>query len=213
MTDRREMLIDRYLPRFDVTLVEHLVVDADLATTWAALQDLDLMQVHTPLMDAAFAVRELPERIAARAGRARPPSPPPPELKLSGDGPGLEGWLSLGDDPPREVAFGAIGRFWQPDIDWYDVSAMTPEAFGAFDEPGWGRLAANFSLRHYGDPRTLVSYEARTTTPDAASARRFGRYWMLVRPFVGHIMRAALSALGEDARRRQRLIGPGTPIR
>jgi hypothetical protein len=194
-----DMLIDRYLPHFDVTLIEHTVADADVATTWQALRELDLMDVHTPLMDAALFVREVPARVAARFGRTSPPQPPPRRLTLTGDGPGLEGWLSLGERPEREIAFGAIGRFWQPDIEWYDVSTMTPDGFAAFDRPGWGRIAANFSLRPYGRSRTLISYEARTVTGDPESARRFGRYWLVVRPFARSIMRTALDTLRRNA--------------
>jgi hypothetical protein len=194
-----EMLIDRYLPRFDATLIEHTVIDADVATTWAALQDLDLMQIHTPLLDAALFVRDIPSRVAAWSGRARPAAPPPAALRLTGDGPGLEGWFPLGQLAEREVALGAVGRFWKSDIEWYDVSSMTPEGFAAFSELGWGRIAANFSLRPYGETRTLASYEARTATPDPVSARKFARYWSLIRPFVGHIMRAALAGLRRDA--------------
>jgi hypothetical protein len=196
-----ELLIDRCLPEFDTTLREHLVVDADAATTWRALCDLDLVQVHTPLMDAALRVRMLPGAVAQALGRPRPPEPEVPELRLRGEGPGLPGWLPLGEVPGREIAFGAVGRFWKPDIDWYDVAGMGPEDFAAFTEPGWGRIAASFSLRRYGRTRTLVSYEARTATPDPASARRFRAYWMLVRPFVGHILRAALASLQDDAER------------
>ncbi len=196
------MLIDRYLPRFDVTLIEHTVIDADVATTWAALADFDLMTISTPLLQAAMFVRDIPTRVAAWSGRPRPSAAEPPELKLGGDGPGLDGWLALGRTAEHEVAFGAVGRFWQPDIEWYDVSEMTPEQFAAFDEPGWGRIAANFSFRPYGESRTLASYEARTATADVDSARRFARYWLLVRPFVGHIMRAALAGLQRDAERR-----------
>ncbi len=199
-----EMLIDRLLPDFDVTLIEHTVVETDVATTWAAREDLDLAQVHTPLLDAALFVRDVPAKMRARSGRADPAPPPPAELKLSGDGMGLDGWLILGEVDEREVAFGAVGRFWQSDIQWYDVTEMTPEQFAAFDEPGWGRIAANFSLRPYGEARTLVSYEARTATSDPDSARKFARYWRLVRPFVGHIMRAALAALAREAQERAR---------
>ena len=39
-----DMLIDHYLPRFDVTRIEHTVVDVDVATTWSALRRLDLMR-------------------------------------------------------------------------------------------------------------------------------------------------------------------------
>jgi hypothetical protein len=195
-----EMLIDRYLPRFDVTLVEHLVIDADMASTWRALQDLDLMQVHSPLLDAAFFVRGLPAKVSEWFGRPGQ-APPPPELKLTGNGLGMDGWLSLGEVAGREIAFGAIGRFWRPNIEWYDVRGMTPQRFGTFGEPGWGRIAANFSLRPYGTARTLVSYEVRTATADPAAARDFARYWTLIRPFVGHIMKAALEAVRRDAER------------
>ncbi len=76
---------------------------------------------------------------------------------------------------------------------------MTPARFAAFAEPGWGRIAANFSVRHYGTPRTLISYEARTATGDPQSARRFGRYWIVVRPFVRSIMRGGVSVYREHA--------------
>jgi hypothetical protein len=197
-----EMLIDRYLPRFDVTLIEHTVADADVATTWEALGGLDFAQVHTPLTDAAIFVRALPGRVAGWLGRAAPP-PAPSRLPLRGNGPGMPGWLSLGEVPEQEIALGAVGRFWQPDIQWYDVTGMTPERFAAFAEPGWGRIASNFSLRPYG-VRTLISYEVRTLTADPESAARFARYWRLVRPFVGHIMRAALDAVRVDAERASR---------
>lgn len=197
-----ELLIDRYLPRYDVALVEHTLADADAATTWQALRELDLAQVHTPLMDAAMFVRGLPARVAATVGRGAPPPEAPARIPLSGGGPPMDGWLSLGEIAGREIALGAVGRFWQPDIQWYDVTAMSPEAFAAFIEPGWGRIAADFTVLPYTSSRTLVSYEVRTATADPGSARRFARYWSLIRPFVGHIMRAALAAVADDAARR-----------
>jgi hypothetical protein len=197
-----DMLIDHYLPRFDVTAFEHTVADADVATTWSALQRLDLMRVHTPLMDAAMVVRGLPARVSSRLGHRTPPTPPPSRLLLTDASAALAGWLSLGERTESEIALGAVGRFWQPDIEWYDVSEMTPPQFAAFDEPGWGRIAAAFSLRHYGTSRTLISYEARTATGDPRVARRFGRYWTVARPFARHLMRATLDTLRRDAETR-----------
>ncbi|MEU2348495.1 hypothetical protein [Modestobacter sp. NPDC049651] len=189
--DDGPMIIDDALNRFDTTHAEHLVVDADVASTWAALLATDLMTVHTPLLDAAFWARGLPARLRGTRDR-----PEPVSLVVGGDM-AMEGWLDLGRREQREIAFGAVGRFWQPDITWRDVGSAAE--FAAFDEPGWGRIAANFSLRPYGRGRTLLSYEARTAVPDEDSRRRFARYWTVVEPFVGHIMRATGRAVADRA--------------
>jgi hypothetical protein len=186
------LIIDRCLPDFDARLLEHTVVDADHGATWQALCDLDLMQVHTRLLDAAFWVRGLPARLR------HTDVPPPATLRL-GDaetGRPLPGWVSLGIAPRHEIALGAVGRFWTPSIEWHDVSAAE---FPTFAEPGWGRIVASFSLRGYGDRRTLATYECRTAVPDAESRKAFLRYWTLIRPFVGHIMRATLQSLATNA--------------
>ena len=198
----QEMLIDRAVPRFDFTRIEHLVVEAHPEATYAAVRRLDFMQVHSPLMDAAMWVRGVPDKVARATGRRTEPAPEPPSLKLDGLIAGedaLPGWMSLGEDPPREIAFGAIGRFWQLDISWLEPMPADPQAFAAFDEPGWGKIAANLSVRPYGDGRSLLSYEARTAMTDPASRTKFGRYWAVVSPFVGVIMRAALEAVRVDA--------------
>lgn len=184
------LIIDRCLPDFDARIVEHVLVDAEHGATWDALCDLDLMRVHTPLLDAAFWVRGLPARLR------HVDVPPPATLRLGDPGAPLPGWVSLGLVPRHEIALGAVGRFWTPSIEWKDVSA---EAFPTYGEPGWGRIAVSFSLRGYGDRRTLASYECRTAVPDAESRKAFLRYWTLIRPFVGHIMRATLQSLVADA--------------
>jgi hypothetical protein len=51
----------------------------------------------------------------------------------------------------------------------------------------------------YGERSTLLSYECRTVTTDPESRRRFLRYWWLIRPFVGHIMRATVNQIKDNA--------------
>jgi hypothetical protein len=50
--------------------------------------------------------------------------------------------------------------------------------------------------------RTLLTNECRTATTDPVSRRRFARYWWVIRPFVGHIMRTTVAEIGADAVRR-----------
>lgn len=185
------MIIDEQLPRYDVAIAEHVVVGADPAASVAAARDLDFLSVRTPLLDASMWARRLPARLRGE----RPPAPP--SLRLA-SGEGAPGWLSLGEVPGEEIAFGAVGRFWQPTIRWRDVSRAE---FAAFDEPGYGKIACNFTARPYGPARTLLSYECRTVTTDQASRREFARYWRVIQPFVRHIMRATLAQIRADAER------------
>lgn len=187
--DAEGMIIESVMPRYDVVIAEHQVVDADAATTYDAARGLDLLTVHTPLLDAAMWVRQVPSRLAGRPATALP-------RLVVGEGVGMPGWLVLGERVGREIAFGAVGRFWKPVIEWRDVEAGD---FAGFNEPGWGKIAANFSVTPYGSNKTLLSYECRTATTDSESHRLFARYWWLIRPFVAHILRATLRQIKTNA--------------
>ena len=183
------MLIESAMPTFDAMIAEHVVVHADSAITFDAARALDLLTVRTPLLAASMWIRGLPSRLMGRAT--------PPLLRLViGEGLGLPGWLLIGEQADREIAFGAVGRFWKPVIEWRRVPLAD---FHSFAEPGWGKIAANFSVLPYGEHSTLLSYECRTVTTDPESRLRFLRYWWMIRPFVGHIMRATLNTIKADA--------------
>lgn len=195
------MLIDDVLPVFDATIADHAVVDAPPQTVYLAARELDFMQVHSPVVDTVMTLRDLPARIGRRFGRETDPAPQA-TMRLADlldgtiESDDLDAWLALGDAPGRELVFGAIGKVWQPDIDWRPVAA---DAFRDFDEPGYAKIAAGFSIRAYGTDRTLLSYEARTATTDEAARRSFLRYWRLVHRVVGVVMRAAVRTVKEAA--------------
>ncbi len=189
--DVQKMIIDEQLPVYDVVVAEHGVVDADPMTTLAAARDLDFLTVRTPLLVAAMWLRGVPDRLRHRA------QPPPARLTLAG-GVGLPGWLSLGQREGSEVAFGAVGKFWQANNEWRDVPLAE---FADFCQPGWGKIACNFTVRPYDGNRTLLTYECRTATTDVVARRRFARYWWLIRPFVAHIMRATVATIAGNAAR------------
>jgi len=62
-----------------------------------------------------------------------------------------------------------------------------------------GKIATNFSPLPYGACAALLTYECRTVTTDPYSRRRFLRYWHLIRPCVGHVLRATLRQLAANA--------------
>lgn len=187
MHDDESMILDEQLPVYDVAITEHLVVDADPVTVWRAAREVDCLEVYVRLLEVAQWVRQLPARLLRR--------PHPDRMSLAAAAE-LPGWLRLGERKGSEIAFGAIGTFWRPTVEW----RMVPrEQFGAFAEPGCEKIVGSLSMRPYGPDRTLLSYEFRAAATDLAAHRAFARYWWLVRPYLRHAMRHTLEQIGTDA--------------
>jgi len=189
------MVIDRFLPRYDVTYICETSVDAPPRETYAAIRETDLKD---PVIDFLFGLRELPLRIARRL-RREPAPPAVPKVTFADlfatPGPG---WVSLAEQPDVEFVVGAVGRFWRKDYGWRKV---TPEEFVPFAEPGYAKLAISLAVRPAGTG-TILRYEARTATTDEATRRTFRRYWRVIGPGVGLVMRRALHRIKAESERR-----------
>ena len=196
-TTSAPMMLDWLLPEFDATLVEHRVVDGDPDAVYRAVATVDMTEIPQayPAVRALFAARGAAERlVGALLGRSAPTQEPDGPMRL-GDLPEQGEWVKLADEPPHELAFGVIGRFWSGETLWKAIDA---HEFVMFDEPGFAKIACSVSLRPYGTARTLVSYEARTQALDADSRAHFLRYWRVVRPGVAIVMRAFLHAVARE---------------
>jgi hypothetical protein len=193
------MMLDWLLPEFDATIVEHRVVDGDPDAVYRAVAGVDMVGIPQayPAVRALFAARGAVERLVCLLlGPTVPPQEPRGPMRL-GDLPEQGDWVKLADEPPTELTFGAIGRFWAGETVWKTIDA---HEFVAFDEPGFAKIACSVSLHPYGTARTLVTYEARTQALDTDSRAHFLRYWRVVRPGVAIVMRAFLHAVAEEVR-------------
>jgi len=188
------MLLDDLLPEYDATRIEHRVIDAPIAAAYAATLDADFLRAarENPAVHTLFAVRGAAERMVGSMRGVSAAAPPGPDRLRLADLPEEGEWIRLGEDPPQEIAFGVIGRFWDGVTAWERIDT---DGFRSFDRPGFARIACNFSLRPYGAGRTLVSYEARTRATDPRSRAAFLRYWRAVAPGVGLVMRAQLAVI------------------
>jgi hypothetical protein len=186
------MLIDRYLPIYDVTLAYEATVHASTDETYHAIREADL---RDPVISALFALRELPMRLTRRLRGEAPPAPPARLTfgTISQNGPG---WVVLAEEPGSELVIGSVGRFWQRD---YGGRPVTEEEFASFAEPGFAKLVIGFSVRPDRLGGTVLRYEARTATTDATAYRQFHRYWRLIRPGVALVMRSALHRIKLEA--------------
>jgi hypothetical protein len=168
-------------------------------SVYRALKAVDMVEIPNeyPAVRALFAARGAAERLlSALLGRPAPPEPDTEPMRL-GDLPEYGEWVQLADEPPHELAFGVIGRFWAGETVWRTIDA---HRFVAFDEPGFAKIACSVSLRPYGTARTLATYEARTLALDSDSRAHFLRYWRVVRPGVAIVMRAFLQAVAREVR-------------
>jgi len=188
------MLIDRYLPRFDVTYVCETSVDAAPDEAYAAVRETDL---RDPVVNVLFALRELPLKIARRL-RGEPPPPPPPKVTFGDVAQHGPGWVSLAEQPGVELVVGAVGQFWRRDYGGRPVAA---EEFVPFHESGYAKVALSLAVRPT-ETGSIVRYEARTATTDAAARRKFRRYWWIISPGVALVMGRALRRIKAQAERR-----------
>jgi hypothetical protein len=173
-------LTDRYLPTFDVSDEVAVVVDADHGTTWAALMDVDLIEVgrRRPLVGVLGALRVLPELVShALHGEGIPSGPERARLH---DLPALPssagGWTLLDEHEGEEIALGLVGKFWRPIIEYADVGA---DVFRDFDAPGYAKTVYALGTRPLDDRHTLLWGQMRTGTTDEHARRWFRRYWTL----------------------------------
>ena len=199
------MLVDTFLPAYDVSDSVAAVVDADLESTWESLMDVDLIEVgrQRPLVAVLGALRILPD-VVSHLLRGDPAPPRPIHLRLR-DLTTLPlekgGWVLLGLREHDEIALGLVGKFWRPVIEFAAVSSA--EEFQAFVQPGFAKTIYSLSVRALGPDRTLLSGVMRTATTDEHARRWFRRYWTLGVGSGAHVLVDGLLDVTRDMAERR----------
>jgi hypothetical protein len=173
------MLVDEFMPVYDVSDAVATVVDADVATSWAALMDVDLIDVgrRRPSVAVLGALRILPDIVSHLLHGELPPRQPE-HLRLRDLATiplDKGGWVLLGVREQDEIALGLIGKFWRPVIEFARVSSAAE--FEAFAEPGFAKTIYALSVQAVGEQSTRLSGVMRTATTDEQARRWFRRYW------------------------------------
>jgi hypothetical protein len=187
LAERRDELLDRFMPKYDVLERHEIPVDAAAAVTFAAAREMDIYD--SPLVRAIFRGREL--LMFKRTQRRVPKSLLSETLSL--------GWSVLAEGPDREVVVGALARPWQGDPEF---KALPPEEFAAFDEPGYAKIVWTLSAEPRSDSSSVFRTETRVVTTDPRSRALFRRYWSIFSPGILLIRSATLPLVKRDAERR-----------
>lgn len=179
------MLIDDFLPDYDVRERHRIKVRAPIDKVYAAIQELDLKDAKLSMF--LFRLRGMP------AGKGAPTC-----FKL--DDFLRMRFILLGERTNEELLLGLVGRFWTPSGELLRLDATD---FRGFNEPGFAKAAWNFSLAEQPDKTVLLETETRVLCLDDASRRRFRLYWLFVGTFSGLIRKEILQALKQSAEKSQ----------
>jgi hypothetical protein len=171
------MLLDQWMPEYDVAARYEAAVDAPPERVWRGIQEMRSG-------DLAIARWLMTLR---RWDFRRPPQIPMLEAMTR------EGFLLLEQRENEEVVIGVAGRFWTHSGGV--VRLASPEAWRAYGEDGSARATMNFRIEN----RRVIT-ETRVQTFGPAARRRFRLYWTLVGPFSGLIRRAFLSQIRRQVR-------------
>jgi hypothetical protein len=181
--------LDHFMPAWDVRERHETRVKAPVDVTYAAARALDLNRSR--VIRAIFRGREVMLRSSAKARAPRRPF--------------LEevcalGWRILAEEPDRAIVLGAVTQPWLADVVFRGV---TPEAFAAFDEPDYVKIAWTFAVTPLGPDESRFRTETRVLATSEAARRKFRRYWLVFSPGILLIRRETLRLVRRAAETRQ----------
>lgn len=185
--------LDPFMPTYDVAERHEIAVAAPAAITMAAARDMDIHR--SPLVRVIFAIRTLPARV-----RGVPPRIP---ASLLSETLAL-GWRVLAEEPDRAIVVGAVTQPWHANVSF---RGLAPDAFAAFAEQGYAKIAWTLEAIPLGASRSRFRTETRVCTTDARSRRLFRRYWAVFSPGILLIRRASLRLVRAEAERRVQCAG------
>lgn len=179
------LLIDDFLPAYDVATRHRIEVEARRERVWQAVRELDLGQSR--LIRTFFRIRGLGRR-CKEGGAVR--------SRYTLDDLRADGFTLLAERPTEEIVLGIVGKFWRPAG---PIRPTRADEFVTFDEPGWAKAVWGFSLEDEPGGAVGVTTETRVLCTDPGSRRAFLRYWRVIRPFSELIRREALRIVRRSA--------------
>lgn len=180
--------LDRFMPVYDVVERHHIRVVAPAAVTLDAAREIDPFDAG--LIKAIFKGRQVLLRSAPdRRARTR---------GMLADMQSL-GWVILDEDPGHEVIVGAVTKPWEANVTFRSIPA---DAFAAFDEPDYVKIAWTLRADGDGDAGSIFRTETRALATSASAREKFRAYWSWLSPGITLIRRMMLGPVKAEAERR-----------
>jgi hypothetical protein len=193
----RDVLLDTFMPAYDIGERHHIAVNAPAALTLQSAASMDVEA--SPVVRAIFRTREFV--MGATAARRRAPQGFIDEMRSIG-------WGTLAEVPGRQIVMGAVTQPWTADVVF---RALPPAEFRAFSEPGFVKIVWTVRADAVGEYASVFRTETRAVPTDALARAKFRRYWSLVSPGIVAIRWLLLRPVKLEAERRTRV--PAAPVR
>lgn len=172
--------LDDFLPAYEFSERHWLAIDAPPERIDAAVRGVSLSDM--PVARALWAVR----RFGRPWGDAKRPFV---------DG-ALKSAVVLDDVPGEGMILGLTGQFWRL-RGGADDGPRSADEFLEYARPDTCKAVLDFRIGP-----TSLSTETRVHVADPLSRRKFGRYWLVIRPFSGLIRILLLRAAKRRAEER-----------
>jgi hypothetical protein len=187
------MLLDDYMPTYDVHEIHAIRIHAPPDKIYAAIQAVRISDLG--VANGLIFLRSLPSLLRGNA----PPSSRSLSRPLFRLGPN-SGFFLLAEEPAREMVIGFVGKFWKPaGSEWYRCTG--PEEFLDFDQPDYAKAAWNLHIDVREQGWCRLSTETRVLGTDPESRRKFQAYWSVIYPGAAYIRRVLLKAIKRRAER------------
>jgi hypothetical protein len=170
------MLIDTYCPVYLISKTYTKEVNAPIDKVYSVARALDAFRSR--ICKWLFGLRGFPSHMTTLDGLRR------------------FGFVMLGDVPPKELAFGLVGKFWTYSG---NIQRLSAESFNDFQQDGFAKAVGNIALKPLGARKTLVETETRVVCFGNQSAFCFRLYWTLISPFSGLIRKEWLKIIKIEA--------------
>jgi len=182
------MLIDEFLPVYDMVERHQIDINAPVERVYTAVRTFDLSDSR--VIRWLFLLRGLPAQLFSHDKPNERPS-------LTLDGLLKAGFVLLGERPQQELSLGTVGHFWK--LVGNSPQRLDVEGFRNFETQGYAKAVWSFSLSRPADDITRLATETRVYCLGSASRRRFRLYWLIVGPFSGLIRRILLRGIKRKA--------------
>ena len=177
------MLIDEFLPAYDVSEYHAIMVGASVARVYPALRTADFGA--SLIIRGLFLLRGVTMLLQQNSSLQQ-------HRQLTLDGFLSSSFVLLGERQEQELLLGLVGRFWTLRG---GILRVPPAQFQDFVAPGSAKAVWNFSLVPDAAGGVRLGTETRVLCSDAVSRKRFRRYWTIIRPWSGLIRREMLRTI------------------